>query len=836
MTRTSGETGTARPGQGAPPGVPVDEPPRPDRIRRSSDGIKFAVCCALLAAVMLLVSIAQQTTHGLQTDIAEGTAHAPRLLLTLATLASSFGVLAVPVAFAVERLFHKDGTRVAIALLAAAIAFLVTIGLDDLVVPSAPGGVLDSLIWGGTSTAPVHTDIAPVIAFVTAVGMAGRARWQAATWTMIGLAALTGLTAAYASVAALGATYLLGRAIGYGTLYAVGTPNPRPSGAAVVATLERLGLRPVRAVHLGDAAAGGGAREARRYGVVLAPSPACEDAEPARRPARDGEPERARGEWDLEVRVLDRDQQTAGLLYRIWRLLRLRGPATGEALRSLRRSLEQESLMAYAVDAAGARTPRLLGTAEVGTEAALLAYEHVPGRRLGDVPAAEVTDDLLTDVWRQFRRLQAGRLAHRRLEDGVVVVGDGDGRAYVTDLRSGETAAGDLALRLDLAQLLTTLALRAGPERAVRTAAEVLGEEALAAAVPLLQRVALSRATRAELRHQKDLLTRIREQIVRLKPETEAAPVRLERFRPRTIFSIVALSVAAYIVIPQVASLDIAHLVSTATWWWVAVALGAAALTYLAAAFMLMGFVPERLPLWRTFLAQVAASFVKLVAPAAVGGVAINTRYLQRSGVRPGPAVASVGASQLVGMAVHILLLVLFGFLSGSSANATRDLAPSRTIVIAVLVLGLVAGIALTIPKVRRIVTARIGSLFSGVVPRLVDVLQSPRKLATGLGGTLLLTLAFVVCLDASIRAFGGSLPWTSVVVVYLTANALGNAAPTPGGLGAVEGALTLALTISGLTAETATSAVLLYRLLTLWLPVLPGWAAFAYLQRKEAI
>ncbi|GGQ31772.1 uncharacterized protein (TIRG00374 family) [Actinomadura coerulea] len=824
MTQT--RDGAVRPAQGAAAGAPVDEPAQPYRIRRPSDAIRFAASVVGLAAVMLLVSIAQQTTHGLQTDIAQGTAHAPRLLLTLATLVSSFGVLAVPIAFAIERLFHKDGVRVAIALLAAMIAFGITVGLDDLVVRAAPGGVLDSLIWGGTETAPVHTDIAPVIAFVSAVGMAGRARWQAATWTMIGLAALTGLTASYASVAALAATYLLGRAIGHGTLYAVGTPNPRPSGTAVVAALERLGLNPRRGARLDGTH---DADETRRYGVALASCP--QDGYGARLPAGRG----PHGDWDVEVRVLDRDQQTAGLLYRVWRLLRLRGATTGRTLRSLRRSLELESLMAYAVDAAGARTPRLVGTCEVGTEAALLAYEHVPGRRLGDVPDGEVTDELLADVWRQFRALQAGRLAHRRLEDEAVLVGD-DGLAYLTDLRSGETAAGDLALRLDLAQLLTTLALRAGPERAVRTAAPVLGEEALGGAVPLLQRVALSRATRTALRRHKDLLTRIREQIVRLKPETEAPPAKLERFRPRTIVSIVALSVAAYIVIPQVTSLDIGRLAATASWHWVAAALGAAALTYVAAAFMLMGFVPERLPLWRTVLVQLAASFVKLVAPAAVGGVAVNTRYLQRSGVRPALAVASVGASQLVGMVTHILLLVLFGFLTGSTAKATQDLAPSRTIVLAVLGLGLLAALALTVPRVRRVVASRLRAMFSGVVPRLVDVLQSPRKLSTGMGGTLLLTLAFTLCLDASIRAFGGSLPWTTVVLVFLTANAVGSAAPTPGGLGAVEGALTLALTISGLTAETATSAVLLYRLLTLWLPVLPGWGAFAFLQRKEAL
>ncbi|GAA2594252.1 lysylphosphatidylglycerol synthase transmembrane domain-containing protein [Actinomadura fulvescens] len=799
---------------GAAVAVPVDEPAQPERIRRPGDALRFVAAVAGLAAVLLLVSIAQGTATGLQSDIKGSTERAPRFLLTMATLISSFGVLAVPVAFAIERLFRKDGVRVAIALLAAVIAFVLTIVLDDWVVPVAPGGVLDSLIWGDSKTAPVHTDITPVIAFVTAVGMAGRARWQAAVWTMIGLAALTGLTASYASVAALAATYFLGRAIGHGTLYAVGTPNPRPSGTAVMNALAKLGYRPVHARRVPTPA-----DEPRAYDVAV------EQGTGRRLP---------HGDWQLRVVVLDRDQQTAGLFYRVWRLVRLRAATPRRALRSLRRSLEQEALMAYAVHSADARTPRLLGTSEVGTEAALLAYEHVSGPTLDRLADDEITDELLVDIWRQFQRLQAGRLAHRRLEGEAIQVTEG--RAHLIHLRVGEIAAGDLALRLDLAQLLTTLALRVGPERAVATASPVIGDGTLAGVVPMLQRVALTRATRAALRHDKDLLTRIRDQILRLKPEGEAPPIRLERFRPRTIVSIVALTLAAYIIVPQLSSVNLGQLLSSAEWWWAAVGLAASAVTFVAAAWMLIGFVPERLPLWRTVLVQLAASFVKLVAPAAVAGVALNTRYLQRSGVRPGPAVASVGASQLMGLATHILLLILFGFVTGSTTNATKDLAPSRTIVIILLALAVTAGIALTIPKVRRFVAARLKSMFSGVVPRLMDVLQSPRKLITGMGGIVLLSAAFVVCLDSSIRAFGGALPLTTVIVVFLTANAVGSAAPTPGGLGAVEGALTLALTLAGLSAETATSAVLLYRLLTLWLPVLPGWAAFAYLQRKEAI
>ena len=69
--------------------------------------------------------------------------------------------------------------------------------------------------------------------------------------------------------------------------------------------------------------------------------------------------------------------------------------------------------------------------------------------------------------------------------------------------------------------------------------------------------------------------------------------------------------------------------------------------------------------------------------------------------------------------------------------------------------------------------------------------------------------------------------------MVFLAGNALGSAAPTPGGVGAVEAALTVGLIAAGLPKEAAAPAVLLFRLLTFWLPVLPGWLAFNHLTRK---
>ena len=83
-------------------------------------------------------------------------------------------------------------------------------------------------------------------------------------------------------------------------------------------------------------------------------------------------------------------------------------------------------------------------------------------------------------------------------------------------------------------------------------------------------------------------------------------------------------------------------------------ALGLSALTYVAAALSLSGFVPGRLNFIRTMLAQLAGSFVTLVTPAAVGGAALNVRYLQRNKVPPAVAAASVGVVQVVAFVLHI--------------------------------------------------------------------------------------------------------------------------------------------------------------------------------------
>ncbi|MFD8118170.1 lysylphosphatidylglycerol synthase transmembrane domain-containing protein [Streptomyces microflavus] len=890
--------------------VSGDEPLLPARVHRPSDLMRLLIGIAAIAVLFAIAAFAQGTTTGLEDDISKGTEQAPDLLIKMAGLVSSIAVLLVPVAFAIERLIKRDGLRIADGVLAAVLAHGVTLATDLWVSRSAPGTIQEALTQpqpGAGLTDPVHGYLAPVIAYMTAVGMARRPRWRVVLWAVLLLDAFAMLVGGYTTPFSIILTVLIGWTVAYGTLYAVGSPNVRPTGQHLMAGLRHVGFRPVAAMRTEDAPDNDNTDQndrGRRYLVTL----------------EDGPP--------LDVTVVDREQQAQGFFYRAWRRLTLRGITQRRSIQSLRQALEQEALLAYAAIAAGANAPKLIATSELGPDAVMLVYEHIGGRSLDQMEDEEITDDLVRSAWRQVKALQSRRIAHRRLTGDALLV-DRSGKAFVTDLRGGEIAAGDLVLRMDVAQLLTTLGLRVGAERSVSGALAVLGPDAVADCLPLLQPIALSRSTRATLRRlarersqqereavleasraakearahdaaeaaaertpeheaertslekpdhtsdrtsepkagqraghkaerkslrtekqaekravddameearEGDLLAQIRRQVLLIRPQAPVEPVRLERIKPRTLFSFIAGAIAAYFLISQVTQADFGVLVEQAEWGWVAAALGFSALSYVAAAMSLLGFVPERVPFRKTVLAQVAGSFVKIVAPAAIGGVALNTRFLQRAGVRPGLAVASVGASQLFGLGCHILLLGLFGYLTGTE-KTPDSLTPSRTVIAGLLTVAVLVLVVTAIPFLRKFVVTRVRSLFAGVVPRMLDVVQRPQKLITGIGGMLLLTGLFVLCLDASIRAFSGpdvtQLSYASIAVVFLAGNAIGSAAPTPGGMGAVEGALTLGLIAVGLPMEVAAPAVLLYRVMTLWLPVLPGWICFNQLTRK---
>ena len=783
------------------------------RIRKPVDLLRCTLSCIEIVALALAGVAASATTAAVQADIVGATRQVPASLLQVARPLALIALFILPAALAVQLLARRQFRRLAESVATGVLAAGVTQIVNVLLSREPASRLYDAITMARPGTSQVASYVpaldpalAGLVAYATMVGLVGRPAWRNALWVAVGVYSVVHVGVLHTPLLTLLITVIAGRAIGLAVRYVAGSTSERP-GALAIATALRAAELPVRAIRRirtnGTAESG-----SRHYAVTTA-------------------------EGALDIVVFDRDQQAAGLFYRIYRSVRLLGPVSRSAPVSVDRVVERRALLSYAAEDAGVPTPRLRALVRVGPEAAVLAFEHHDGTTLaGRNPGC--SDEELKRIWDAVGKLHARRVTHRGLTADRILL-TGDGQAMLLDPGDGDVAASDLQIRLDVAQLLAELTLYVGPDRAASLApGKQESANELVAVVPLLQPVVLARSTRKALRRHRDLLPTLRTKLLAAVPGVEVAPVRLERIRLRTLLTMVAGAAAVYLLAGELARASLGSTLREANWQWGIVALVLSASTYVGATISLSGFVADRLSFFRTLLVQVAGSFITLVTPAAVGGAALNIRYLQRKKIPAAVAAASVGVAQVVAFVLHIVLIVVFAAVAGSSAK--EHIQPPRWAWFVLAGLVVLALAVLAIPAGRRALRARVSPTLGQVLPRLLDVAQQPVKLARGIGGALLLSLSYILCLAACVAAFGRSVPIASIAVVYLTGSAIGSILPTPGGLGGVEAALTAGLTAAGLPGAVAVSAVLLFRLLTFWLPVPFGWAAMSYLEREQAL
>ncbi|NUP48435.1 MAG: flippase-like domain-containing protein, partial [Catenulispora sp.] len=792
---------------------PPPPPPHPRRVRLPADRLRLAATVALALLLAVVGIVGHRAGCDLRPEIAHRAASIPRFLLTVVQVLTFVTVIALPTAIAVERVVRRETEQVVDAVAVAALSYAAAICVNVL-----------TSHWSGSEQAlggptPMQVHLAVGVAAVTVTGFV-RSQFRTLFYSAAGISGLAVVLLGEDSVTGVLLSALLGRIVAVGWICARGAVDTRPGIGRVLDELRRDGLR----AHPGSVRVlDPGSEGTRRYRVAV------ECAASRRREV-------------LDLSVLDQAQRAAELPSRLWQWIRLRGPARRRSFLSLRRSVESEVLMAMAVAAAGIRTPALRSARQVDQDTALLAYDHVDAAGVAGLPPGAFTDELHHAIWALWLQLRARQLAHRELTLDHLLL-DRDDRLWLTGVGYGEIAAEDLLCRLDGAELLVSLALRVGAERATDQAVAALGPHTVASLLPLMQPILFTEETAKALKreHARDIVGTIREQIIALHPEADLQPVSLERIRPRTVLSVVGGAIAFYLLATQLTGFQVPKLDTWQAWGWVVGAVVASACTYVAAALNLVGCVKERLSFRTSVAAQVAAAFAGLVAPGAVGGLAVNTRYLQRAGIPVARAVTSVGVSQVLAFACYVLLLLLFSAFAGSSrqkeGGSLSAITPSATVTGVIVALAVLCVLIAAVPRLRTMVMARLRPLVTDVWPEVLQVARSPRKLAQALGGALALPLAASLCLWASVNAVSDSeVSLPAMGVAYLVAKALGSLVPTPGGIGGIEAALTAGLTTAGIPSAVAATAVIVFRLLTWWLPVIPGWFAFTALQRKGAL
>lgn len=280
---------------------------------------------------------------------------------------------------------------------------------------------------------------------------------------------------------------------------------------------------------------------------------------------------------------------------------------------------------------------------------------------------------------------------------------------------------------------------------------------------------------------------------------------------------------------------------------WLASAAAGTVLLWTAGTVSQLGSIAARLPLRRLFAVQIAGSSVNHVLPSGIGGMAVNVRFLSRQGVPRGAAVGAIAVNAAAGAVAHTALLAVALLLAPSALTAafaqggallgglTTHLRgwPAGAAVAAVLVVVLVGRAVVPFLRDR---LCRVTGQVPGQLTALGRVLCTPLRAAQLWLGSVAVPVLHCLTLYAVLRSLGGTMPVIEVSVAYLVASSLSALLPSPGGFGALDVALVASLVAVGAPAAAALATVLAYRLVTVWLPLLPGACVLAVLLRREVI
>lgn len=796
------------------------------RVHHPSDLLGVVLTLLGAVAVMVLATYAHNTTSGVAEDVRGFASLLRQLLIVPVALLESVVTFIVPIAVLAELALRRLGRQMIEASVAAIAAVLITSSASWLIETLGSEQLVAGLSvrLAGTLTLTIPGYIALIAGLLTATGPRTRRRTVAWSWNLVWVAVGVMVITAGVSLPGVAVALLIGRATGLAVRYLSGVRSERAYGASLVAGVRRAGWQPRLLVRVPDEAEHTGAPGHDAVGTPGARSIArTTDHRVYEMTTEDGRL--------LDVLVLDGDRQVIGFLSRLWRSLRLRG-LDGRSVVSLRQAAERVALLSYTATAAGVRTPRLRGIAEADSSMILVQDRLPDAVPLVDLEADQISDAVLQEIWAQLGAAHGAGLAHRALTSDVILVGGPPDRPVVWLLgwEQGDVASSDLAQRMDRTQMVALLALRVGPARALESAVAVLPEADIAAIGPLLQTITLPRRTREELRAHKEVLAELRSALVARLPEADVQPVQLIRFGARTVLTILLTTVAVIILLTSINLQTILDALRTTDWRLSVLAFVLGMATLFGAALSLVAFSPVKLSLWRASVAQSAATFVALAAPAGIGPAALNLRLLTRRGTSTSLATATVALVQVAQFVVTMLLLLVLSVASGT--NQLERFTVSPVVVVVVGVLAALAAAAMLVPKVRQWVAAKTLPTLRQTWPRLIEVVGQPSRLAIGIAGNVLTTFGYVLAFEVCLRAFGQELSLVQVAIVYLAGNTAGSVAPTPGGIGTTEIALAGALSVVGVNPGVATSVAVLFRVLTYWLRIPVGWASMRYLQR----
>ena len=542
----------------------------------------------------------------------------------------------------------------------------------------------------------------------------------------------------------------------------------------------------------------------------------------------------------LGIEVYGRDAADARLLTKAGRFLLYRDSGPSLTITRLQQ-VEHEAYLTMRAGQLGVAVPEIAAAGTAGpSRDALLVYRWPAGIALSDAGPADISDVTLDDLYRQLLTLRRARIAHGAISGDALLVDPATETTVVADFRNATASASPDQLDRDLAGAIAATAVAVGAERAADAAARCLTPEMLEGALRHLHKPALDPALGRSLRGRGELLPDVRQRAARAKSIDVPELAEPRRVSWPTLIMIIGSLIGGWALIGVL--IDVSQSFDTvigADWLWVIMAFVLAQLAYVASAVEGIGSVPGPLPFGRAVAVEIAKAFSAL-AGGTPAVFATRVRFYQQQGYDATVALSS-GAIMTASswIAMTILFLVSLPFAWGSiHLEATPESGGDSKlvwIILAVVVLvAIVAGVALAVPRLRRLAAEKMRPKVRDIWGNLKQVASSPRKLVLLVGGSVGSELLVAMALSVSLRAFDDHLRLPVLIVVITLAGIIGGISPSPGGMGVVEAGMILGLTAAGVSEADATAAVFIQRLFTSYLPPIWGWATLVWMRKRE--
>jgi uncharacterized membrane protein YbhN (UPF0104 family) len=332
----------------------------------------------------------------------------------------------------------------------------------------------------------------------------------------------------------------------------------------------------------------------------------------------------------------------------------------------------------------------------------------------------------------------------------------------------------------------------------------------------------------------------------RVKPIEETADVEMpSEFEPRrlarrTLQIVAVLAVVGLVLLLAPGLGEVRDLLTKAQPEWVLLAVAFEALSCVSYVLMFRPVFCRNLP-WRTSweigLSELAAG--SIVPASGAGGLALGAWILSEGGM-PADRIASRSVafflikSSVNFVAVAVLGTVLALGLVGPDLSLWLTAVPAAGALLVITAVLVVPRLGPGVPpaaeagRLRRAVWQVRRALVGGA-GEAVQIVRSRNVLV--ITGSLGYWAWDNAVLWATFQAFDFSPPITVILMGYLIGQ-LGGLLPLPGGLGGIDGGLIGTLIVYGIPAAATAAAVLVYRVILFWLPLLVGAVAFISLRR----